>query len=79
MLLKRAGRKKPRRTIDVKQYDLRVNDARVQVLLKGISFEKAQELLLVGCAHDSHVPEAVRVADLIGKQVTLKWHSLRLP
>jgi hypothetical protein len=79
MLLKHATRKKPRPSIEAGQYDLRVKDARVQVMVKGISFGGARELFLVGSAADSHVPEAVRVADLIGNQVTLKWHSLGLP
>jgi len=62
----------------VKQYALNVNDKRFEVCAMGMSRGKTRELLSVGCAPNSHVPEAVRVADLITKQVTLKWNSLGL-
>ena len=35
---------------------------------KGIHFKEIQELFTVGCAPNSCVPEAVRVADLITKR-----------
>ena len=79
LLLKRAPPKKRGQPKEVKVYDLKVNDERLQVCAKGISLERTQELFTVGCGPDSHVPDAVRIADLMTKQVTLKWNSLRLP
>lgn len=78
LLLKRTPKKRGQPK-EVKEYDLKVNDERLQVCAKGISLERTQELFTVGCAPDSHVPDAVRIADLITKQVTLKWNSLGLP
>ncbi len=78
LLLKRASVKKRIQPPGVKQYDLDINGERLHVSAKGISFTKLQELFTVGCAPDSYIPEAVRVADLMTKQVTLKWNSLRL-
>jgi endonuclease V-like protein UPF0215 family len=62
----------------VKKYALDINGERFHVCAKGISLKKIQELFTVGCAPGSYVPEAVRVADLMTKQVTLKWNSLGL-
>jgi endonuclease V-like protein UPF0215 family len=68
LLLKRASVKKRIHPLGGKQYDLNINGERLHVSAKGISCQKIQELFNVGCAPDSHVPEAVRVADLITKQ-----------
>jgi hypothetical protein len=78
IMLKGASVKKRIRPMGVKRYDLDINGERLHVSATGISFKKIQELFTVGCAPDSYVPEAVRVADLMTKQVTLKWNSLGL-
>jgi endonuclease V-like protein UPF0215 family len=78
LLLKRAPVKKPIQPQGVKQYELDINGERLHVSATGMSCKKIQELFTVGCAPDSYVPEAVRVANLITKQVTLKWNSLGL-
>lgn len=78
LLLKRASVKKRIQPLGVKQYDLDINGERLHVSAKAINFKKIKALFTVGCAPHSCVPEAVRVADLMTKQVTLKWNSLRL-
>jgi len=62
------GPKKTSQSFGVEQYKLDINGERLHVSAKGISFKEAQELITLGCAPDSRVPEAVRVADLITKQ-----------
>lgn len=54
---------------NAKRYDFVVNGQRVHVLAAGLSHEAAQEIFSVACTRNRKIPEAVRVADLIAKQV----------
>jgi len=52
----------------VEQYEFDIKGKRLHASAKGMRFKEIQELFTVGCAPDSCVPEAVRVADLIAKR-----------
>ena len=68
LLLKRARRKKTSQPLGVEQYEFDIKGKRLHASAKGMRFKEIQELFTVGCAPDSCVPEAVRVADLIAKR-----------
>jgi len=68
LLLKRARRKKTSQPLGVEQYEFDIKGKRLHASAKGMRFNESQELFTVGCAPDSSVPEAVRVADLIAKR-----------
>jgi endonuclease V-like protein UPF0215 family len=74
----RAGMKKRKRLLGANYYHLVINKKPVFVLAKGLGHEMTQELLTIACTPRSSIPEAVRVANLITEQVTLKWNSLGL-
>ena len=79
IIKKRAATKGSKKPLETNHYELEVNGERLQVLAKGISREKTQELFALTSTPKSSIPEAARVADLIAEQVTLKWNSLGLP
>ncbi|MGD0176208.1 MAG: DUF99 family protein [Candidatus Bathyarchaeia archaeon] len=79
IIKKRAATKGSKKPFRTNHYELEVNGERLQVLAKGISREKTQELFALTSTPKSSIPEAARVADLIAEQVTLKWNSLGLP
>lgn len=54
---------------EANRYDLLVNGHHVPVLGVGVSHKGAQEIFNVACTPNRKIPEAVRVADLIAKQV----------
>jgi endonuclease V-like protein UPF0215 family len=72
-----AGMKKHKK-LGANYYHLVINNKPVFVLAKGLGLGMTQELLTIACTPRSSIPEAVRVANLIAEQVTLKWNSLGL-
>ncbi len=74
----RAAMKKRKKLLRANYYHLVINEKRLFVLAKGSGLEMIQELVTIACTPKSSIPEAVRVANLIAEQVTLKWNSLRL-
>jgi endonuclease V-like protein UPF0215 family len=78
IIKKRGAMKDIKKTLKANYYDLELNGERLYLLAKGISREKTQEVFTIGSTPKSSIPEAVRVANLITEQVTLKWSSLGL-
>lgn len=74
----RTGMKNRKKLLGANYYHLVINKKPVFVLAKGLGLEMTQELLTIACTSGSSIPEAVRVANLIAEQVTLKWNSLGL-
>jgi len=65
----RATKTQGRGPSNANRYDLVVNGQRVPVLAVGLSHEGTQDIFSVACTPKWKIPEAVRVADLIAKQV----------
>jgi endonuclease V-like protein UPF0215 family len=51
-------------------FPVKTGNGIVEVQAKGMSREEASEVFSIGCAIDQQIPEALRVAELIGRQVT---------
>jgi len=67
---KRAKKRRPRKFASaVKDLDLVVNGKHVVVSAAGIGREEAEQLYRIACSPNCKVPEAVRVADLIAKEL----------
>jgi endonuclease V-like protein UPF0215 family len=65
-----SASKRDQGTRAVRCFDLVVGRKRVHVLAVGIGREDAEELFNVGCSRGNRVPEALRVAHLLAKQVS---------
>lgn len=79
VMVKRTRHRADRSGRSMKDYQsLVVNGRRVSVLASKIGKAAIQDIFNVACARNQQVPEAVRVANLMTEQVTLKWNSLGL-
>ena len=69
ILLERASVEMRNHSRGVNEYYLDINGEQLRLFAKGVGIKEIRELFTVCCVQNSCVPEAVRVADLITKQV----------
>lgn len=56
-----------------RRYDFTVKSNLIPVVVVGFKKDEAEQLFNVGCGREGKIPEAVRVADLVAREIT---HSL---
>jgi endonuclease V-like protein UPF0215 family len=56
-------------------YDLVVNGKHMSVIAAGIEKKEAEKIVTIGCKPGASVPEAVRVADLVMNEMSVRYEQ----
>ena len=64
-----ARRREHKRSSKAARYMIKIQGKPVWVWASGLTQDRAREIFSLGCAEKHNVPEAVRVADLIARQI----------